>query len=130
MPLVKIEVIKGKPYEYKKAVLDGVHAALVEAFSIPEHDRIQRLYELDSACFEVPPTKTENFTIIEITAFPGRSLEAKKKLYSYIVNNLSSNPGIKGDDIFIIINEPSLENWGLRGGKPASEINFGFKIDI
>ncbi|RYD02601.1 hypothetical protein N752_25060 [Desulforamulus aquiferis] len=130
MPIVKIEIISGKSTDYKKAVMAGVHSALVEAFSIPEYDNIQRLYELDKLCFEIPPTKTEDFTLIEISAFPGRSLEAKKKLYSCIVNNLASNPGIKGDDIFIVINEPSLESWGIRGGKPASEINFGFKIDV
>jgi hypothetical protein len=29
----------------------------------------------------------------------------------------------------IILLEPHLENWGVRGGIPASEIDFGFKID-
>jgi len=30
----------------------------------------------------LPNTKTEQYTFIEITAFKGRSLEAKKNLYS------------------------------------------------
>jgi len=47
MPLVKIEIRKGKPVEYKKALLDGIHDALVQTIKIPEHDRFQRLYELD-----------------------------------------------------------------------------------
>jgi len=77
MPLVKIEMLKGKSSEYKKALLDGVHQALVDTFKIPDYDRMQRLYELDK----------EN-------------------------------------------NEPPLENWGVAGGKPASEVDFGFKIDV
>ena len=51
-PLVKIEIRKGKSKEYKKALLDGVHDALVEAIEIPDYDRFQRLYELENDNFE------------------------------------------------------------------------------
>lgn len=130
MPLVKITIRKGKSTEYKKTLLDGVHEALVQAFKIPEHDRFQMLYELEKDCFEAPSTKTDNITVIEMTVFKGRSNEAKKQLYESIVNNLAKNPGIKGDDITIVLHEPPLENWGIRGGKIASEIKLGFKIDV
>ena len=94
MPVVKIEVQKGNSAEYNKAIFDGIHSALVEAFKIPDSDRIQRLYELDSDCRELPPNKTEQFTLIEIIAFKGRSNEAKKNLYQAIVRNLKMAPGI------------------------------------
>ena len=130
MPLVKIEIQEGKSKEYKKALLDGVHQALVQSLKIPDYDRTQRLYELDADNFEAPPNKTDNITVIEIVIFKGRSIEAKKQLYKTIVNNLAENPGIKGDDITIVLYEPSLENWGIRGGKPASEVDIGFRIDV
>jgi len=130
MPLVKVEILKGKSQEYKKAILDGIHSALVEAFEILDGDRMQRLYELDEDCFERSTNKTENITLIELTVFKGRSFEAKKKLYSAIVRNLAKSPGIDGKDIFIVINELPLENWGVKGGLPASEVNLGFKIDV
>lgn len=78
----------------------------------------------------MPRKKTEQFTLIEITAFKGRSGEAKKLLYQAIVRNLKVDPGISGDDIMIIIHEPPLENWGIRGGKPANEVNLGFDIEV
>jgi phenylpyruvate tautomerase PptA (4-oxalocrotonate tautomerase family) len=130
MPLVKIEIRKGKSSEYKKALLDGVHRALVQTIKILDHDRTQRLYELDADNFEAAPNKTDNITVIEIVMFKGRSIEAKKQLYKTIVNNLAENPGIKGDDIIIVLHEPPLENWGIRGGKPANEVDLGFKIDV
>ena len=34
MPLVKIEIIKGKSLEYKKTILDAVHVALENAIQI------------------------------------------------------------------------------------------------
>ena len=130
MPIVKIEIRKGKSDEYKKAILNGVHDALVEAIKIPDHDRMQRLYELDKENFETPSTKTDNITLIEITMFKGRSNQAKKSLYKAIVNNLASNPGIDGNDIVIVLNEPPLENWGIRDGKPANEVDLGFEIKV
>ena len=129
MPLVKVEILKGKTQEYKKAILDGIHSALVEAFKIPDNDRMQRLYELDRDCFEIPTNKTEKMTLIELTIFKGRSLEAKKDLYFAIVRNLGQSPGIEGKDILIVINEPPLENWGVKG-IPANEIDLGFKIEV
>jgi 4-oxalocrotonate tautomerase family enzyme len=130
MPLVKVEILKGKSSEYKKALMDGIHSALVEAIKIPDDDRMQRLYELGYENFEIASSKTENITLIEITMFAGRSSEAKKKLFKGIVENLAKAPGINGNDITIVLNEPPLENWGIRGGKPANEVNIGFKIEV
>jgi phenylpyruvate tautomerase PptA (4-oxalocrotonate tautomerase family) len=130
LPLVKISLRKGQCPEYLQAMLDGVHSALMEAFLIPDHDRHQQIYELDEHHFEIPPGKSNRFAIIEIIAFQGRSFAAKKKLYSAIVHNLGSSPGIAGDDILIILHEPPPENWGVRGGKPACEVDMGFRIDV
>jgi phenylpyruvate tautomerase PptA (4-oxalocrotonate tautomerase family) len=130
MPLVKVEIIEGKSQEYKSAILDGIHDALVTAFKIPMDDRNQRLYELPKINFEKRKTTSDNFTLIEITAFKGRSYEAKQTLYTEIVKNLSRNPVIKGSDILIVINEQPLENWGISGGKPADKLDLGFKIDV
>lgn len=127
---VKIEIRKGKSEEYKKAVLDGVHDALVEAIKIPDYDRLQRLYELDTLNFEAPETKSDNVTIIEITMFQGRSIESKKAPYTAIVTNLAKNPGIDGNDITIVLFEPPLQNWGVKGGKPANEVDLGFNINV
>nr|WP_319372527.1 tautomerase family protein [uncultured Methanobacterium sp.] len=129
-PLVKIEIRKGFSSEYKKAILDGVHQSLMDALGIPDSDRFQRIYELDSEDFECPPERTPAVTMIQITMFPGRSFDAKKKLYQKIVHNLGENPGIGGNDIIIILLEPPMENWGIRSGQPASEVDFGFKIDV
>ena len=130
MPLVKIEIRKGKTGAYKKALLDGVHEALVEAIKIPDWDRFQRLYELDAANFEASAGKTDNITIIEITVFSGRSFEAKKKLYRLIVDKLGQKPGISSEDIIIVLLESPLHNWSIKEGKPASEVDIGFEINV
>ena len=115
MPLVRIEIIKGKSAEYKKAVLDSVHAGLVEALGIEDWDRFQRLYELDDACFERGDGKTDRFTMIEITMFPGRTKEQKARIFECITAELVRAPGIEAPDVFIVLQGPPDENWGFAG---------------
>ena len=127
MPLVKIHTLKGKDDAVKKAIMDGVHRALVSAFKIPESDKTIFLSEYDEGNVG---GKNGNFTLIEIIAFSGRSKDAKKQLYREIVENVCAAVAFKPADLFIIVNDLPLENWGIRGGQMASEINLGFKLDI
>ena len=129
MPLVKVSLLKGKSKEEKKGLLDAIHAALIEAFKIPENDRNQRIFEFEPENFELPEGKTSNYILIEMDVFPGRSVEAKRKLYETIVLNLQGH-NIQPSDVFIVLNEPQLDNWGVRGGVPASAVDLGFKIDV
>ena len=129
MPLVKVEIVKGKTIEFKKKLLDGIHKALVDSLKIPDNDRRQRLYELESDHFD-RTGRSDDYTIIEITMFKGRNKEAKKLLYAEIVKNITSSLNINGNDVTIVINEQPLENWGIRGGLPANEVDLGFSLNV
>ncbi len=129
MPLVRIEILKGRPALERKRLLQGVHAALVEAFAIPEDDRTQRLIEHDPENLEIPPGHSENYTLVEITAFPGRSPSAKRALYKAIIRNLGE-AGVPAEDVLIVVHEPLMENWGIRGGRSADEVDLGFRVDV
>ena len=126
MPFVKIEIIAGKTPEYKQQLLQSVHDALVRALEIPDDDRFQRLYELAPDCFEHRDTVTDKMTLIELSLFPGRSTEKKKSVITEITNLLGQRLSIPSGDVYIIINEPPLENWGLRG-QQASEMQMQYK---
>lgn len=130
MPLVHIDVLQGHSVAHRRAILDGVHAALVECFKIPDRDRNQVLREHAADNFDRPPGRSDNFTVVQVLAFPGRSREAKRDLFAAIVRNLQQAPGIDPRDMFIVICEPPLDNWGIRGGQQASGLDLGFKIDV
>jgi phenylpyruvate tautomerase PptA (4-oxalocrotonate tautomerase family) len=129
MPLARIEVRKKRPAEEVAAIMEAVYQAQREALMVPEGDRQIRYVEHKPAYFSVPPGKTENYTLVEITLFPGRSLEAKRHLYTSIVQRFGAL-GIAPSDIFIVLYEPPLDNWGLRGGIPASEVDLGFNLNV
>jgi hypothetical protein len=70
MPLVRIEILEGRSANERRQLLLAVHDALVEAFRIPDDDRSQRIVEYDPVNFEIPPGKSERYTLTEVTAFP------------------------------------------------------------
>lgn len=115
MPLVKVEMKKGKSAEFKKAVCECIHTGLMSSLGIEDWDRFQRIIEIEPEDFETAPGKTDNFMIIELTIFPGRTKEQKKAAIEMITENLTKTLSIEPTDIFIIINEPPLENWGMAG---------------
>ena len=119
MPLVKINLLKGKSPEYKKTVFDCVHQGLIESLEISDWDRFQRILEFDRDNFEAPAEKSDNFMIIELTLFPGRTKEQKKAAIEIITAKLVASLSIAPEDVFIIISEPPFENWGMAGKKKS-----------
>ena len=115
MPLVRIDMVKGKAPEYKKQLLRTVHEALVKSLGIEDWDRFQRIVEIDREDFEIPDSKSDDFLYIELTLFPGRSREQKKAAIETITGDLNAELGIAMTDVFIVINEPPYENWGMAG---------------
>lgn len=129
MPLARISIRKGRTADEKKALLDAVHASMIEALKIPENDRNQRITEYVDEDLIIPPGKTAKYTLVEIIMFPGRSIEAKRHLYQSLAKNLAEL-GTDPMDVFIVLYEPPMENWGIRGGIPASEVDLGFKVNV
>jgi 4-oxalocrotonate tautomerase family enzyme len=96
---------------------------VVEAYCVPDHSLNQILREHEPENLDSP--KGVDFTLVEMSAFPGRSAEAKRNLFAAVVRNLGSAAGIPPDSITVIVHEPPLTNWGMRGGKAAADIDFG-----
>jgi phenylpyruvate tautomerase PptA (4-oxalocrotonate tautomerase family) len=129
MPNVTIEVRKRYTAEQEEQIINAVHAALMEGIKTPDWDKTIRLVVHEPHRFATPPQKDERYTLVDVDLFSGRSLNAKKAFYRAIVNNLGKL-GIPADHIKVLLRESEAENWGVRGGVPASEVDLGFKVDV
>ena len=131
MPSVLIEVRKQYTQEQEVALMEAVHAALREAFKILPSDRNVRLVVHEPHRFACPPDREipEAYIHISIDAFAGRSLNAKRALYKAIVNNLEPF-GIPKSHVKIMLREITKENWGIRGGQAACDVDLGYKLDV
>jgi phenylpyruvate tautomerase PptA (4-oxalocrotonate tautomerase family) len=129
MPLIRVEIREGWSRAEKARLLDAIHAAAVEALMVPDEDRTQILTEHPADAFQFPPGKSDRFTLIQVTMFAGRSLDAKRRLYQAVVGNVG-RLGIPPTDVLVVLHEVALENWGIRGGTPASDVDLGFEVDV
>jgi phenylpyruvate tautomerase PptA (4-oxalocrotonate tautomerase family) len=128
MPSTRIETRAGWLGNRRRDFIEAVQAALVAGILISEGDRCVRLLEFGEDDIITPAHAGPNYTIVEISLFSGRSIEAKRRLYATMVENLAPF-GLAAHDIKVILIEVPQENWGLRG-RPASEIELGFKVDV
>jgi phenylpyruvate tautomerase PptA (4-oxalocrotonate tautomerase family) len=129
MPLVRLEIRQGRSAAQKQALLEAAHDALVQALGIPDDDRMQRIVEHARDDFELPPASSDDFVLVEVTMFAGRSRQAKRRLYQTLVRN-SGELGVAPADVFVVLHEPPLDNWGIRGGQMASEVDLGFEVGV
>ena len=121
MPLVRIGMIEGKTAEYRRAVCDAIHRALVDAIKIPPHDRFQLLSEhrpeeliYDDSYLGI--SRSPDVLLIQITLSTGRSVEMKKALFARIAELLAKSPGVRKEDVFVSLSEVAKENWSFGNG--------------
>ena len=120
MPLVRIDVRKGKDAGYRQEIGRVVYEALV-GVGVPKDDRFQVISEYDADSFLFDPDyigihRTNDLVIIQITWNEGRNPEQKKALYKAIADGLHSAVGLRPEDVFINLIEVKKENWSFGNG--------------
>jgi 4-oxalocrotonate tautomerase len=120
MPLVRIDLRKGKDATYRHTIGRVIYDALV-SIGVPEKDRFQVIGEHDADTFLFDTNylgieRTDNLVIIQITWNEGRTVEQKKALYEAITTGLTKSPGLRPQDVFINLIEVKRENWSFGNG--------------
>jgi 4-oxalocrotonate tautomerase len=121
MPLVRIDLRKGKDAAYRQQVGRAVYEAMV-GVGVPANDRFMVVNEHDADNFQFDPNylginRTEDLVIIQITWNEGRTVEQKKQLYKTIAEGLAKSPGVRKEDVFIGLVEVKKENWSFGNGE-------------
>jgi 4-oxalocrotonate tautomerase len=122
MPLVRISLREGKTEQYRKAVADGVHRAMVEGAAVPEQDRFQIITEHPPSGLIYDPTylgiqRTNDIVMVQITLSTGRKLAQKRQLFRRMAEILAENPGLRPQDLMINLVEVAWENWSFGNGE-------------
>ncbi|GAA1430365.1 tautomerase family protein [Microlunatus lacustris] len=107
---------------------DAVHEAAVSALQLPETKRFHRFVPLDPECFIAPPDRSQDYTIIEVSMFEGRSTATKKRLISELFRTTSA-VGLRTQDVEITITETPRSNWGVRG-VPGDELHLTYQVEV
>lgn len=131
MPSSQIEVRRQYGRADEVALIDAVHEALVAAFRIPPGDKHVRLVVHEPHRFATAPrlSQPDFYTLVTIDCFAGRSIDAKRSLYREIVDRLIPF-GIPRDHVTIVLRESAGENWGIRGGAAACDVDLRFDVGV
>ena len=121
MPLVRVALRKGKSPEYRRAISDSIHRAMVETIKIPEQDRFQIVTEHDDASLVYDPSylgisRSDGVILVQITLSAGRTVDVRKALFARIVQLLRESPGVRPEDVFVSLVEVAKENWSFGNG--------------
>lgn len=107
---------------------DAIHEAAVTALQLPADKRFHRFIPLDSDCFIAPPDRSQDYTIIEVSMFEGRSTAAKRLLITALYRT-TSVIGLRPNDVEITIIETPRANWGIRG-LPGDELQLNYQVKV
>jgi 4-oxalocrotonate tautomerase len=121
MPLVRIDLRRGKSPAHREAICDGVYRAMTETFGVPKDDRFMIVSEHDSdnliyAESYLGIDHTEDLVIIQITANDTRTTEQKQAFFARVADLLAENPGLRKEDVIINLVECKKENWSFGNG--------------
>jgi len=121
MPLVRIALREGTSAEYRRAIADGVHQAMVDAIAIPADDRFQVITEhsADNLIYDAKYLgiqRTDRIVLIQITLSAGRKPAQKRALYKRITQLLAKSPGVRPEDGMINLVEVTWEDWSFGNG--------------
>lgn len=121
MPLVRIDLVRGTTSEYRAAVGDAVHTALVEQLGVPLDDRFQVITEHDRAGFIFDASylgiaRTEACLFVAVTLNEGRTTEKKQAFYAAVATALHERLAIRREDVLINLVEVKKDNWSFGDG--------------
>ncbi len=121
MPQLRFDVFAGRSEAELKELLDAAHAAMLEAFGVPERDRYQIVHQhppteliLEDTGLGIP--RTAKAVSLAITSRP-RTREQKEAFYRLLCETLATRCGIASSDVIVSISENSDEDWSFGLGR-------------
>jgi 4-oxalocrotonate tautomerase len=121
MPLTRIAIRDGKSPEYKQALMDGIYEAMRETVAVKEGDRFMTISEHAEHEFSYGTLlgidRSDDLVQIQVFWAPGKSVEARRKMYEKIVECLGADPGVRPQDVLISVVETAAENWSFGNGE-------------
>lgn len=121
MPLLAVDVVRGRSEEQIRELLGVVQSAVVDAFDVPETDRYQVLtqhepYELVALDTGLGISRTDGLVVVRVTSRE-RTEEKKVALYRLLAERLQQRCGVEPGDLVVTITENGAADWSFGGGE-------------
>jgi 4-oxalocrotonate tautomerase len=122
MPLVRIDLPRGKSPEYRRTIGEVVYEAMIQTINVPANDRFQIIAEHSPEDLIIDPTylgveRSAECMVIQVFLNEGRTTELKKAFYRAVADGLHRRLGLRKQDVFIALVEVKKENWSFGNGE-------------
>ncbi len=121
MPIVRIDMIRGRTESQVAAIGEAVQRALVETMNVPQRDRFQVITEhapgrlvYDSAYLGVE--RGDGIVVVQVTLSAGRTTAQKQAFYARAAQLIAANAGVRREDVAISLVESTREDWSFGNG--------------
>ena len=106
MPLVRIDLQKGKDAAYRQQAGRVVYDAMVACTGVPNNDHFQIIGEHSAENFIFDPDylgihRTRNLIMVQIFFNEGRSVAQKQALYKAIADGFSAELHVRPEDVAV-----------------------------
>jgi phenylpyruvate tautomerase PptA (4-oxalocrotonate tautomerase family) len=121
MPLVRIDVQKGRTAEELRKLADTIQDVMLEVFAAPPGDRYQIITEHDAGQIIAEDTglglqRTNGIVIIQIFQ-QGRSTEQKQATYAELAKRLEAECGVRPEDVIVSVMANRYVDWSFGLGQ-------------
>lgn len=125
MPFTRISLIEGKSPTYIEAIVDSLDRALTDCFEVPQNDRFVAIHQHQRGELFFDRTyrggpRSDDFIVFHITTGKARSAGTKARFFRQLVDNLAASPGVRPEDVMIIIANSTFDDWSFASGLSAS----------
>ena len=122
MPLVRIDLPRGKSPEYRRTVGEVVYDTMIQALKVPVNDRFQIISEHEPNDLIIDRTylgveRSQDCIVIQVFLNEGRTTEVKKAFYRGVADGLYERLALRRQDVFINLVEVKKENWSFGNGE-------------
>jgi phenylpyruvate tautomerase PptA (4-oxalocrotonate tautomerase family) len=122
MPLVRIDLLAGKPPEYRIEIGRVVYQAMLDVMNVPKNDRFQVITEHSKTGLQFDREylgvhRSDDCIFLQITLNSGRTVEMKQRFYKAIADGLHESLKVRREDVLINLVEVAKENWSFGNGE-------------
>ncbi len=121
MPLIKIDVVKGRSEMEIRARLHAAHRAMLGAFGVPPRDRYQIVTEhprphmvIEDTSLEIE--RSDKLVVVQVITRK-RKKKQKEAFYRLLCEEFERECGIPPSDVMVTMMENRDEDWSFGMGR-------------
>jgi len=121
MPLIYVDLIEGRTPAEVQALLDTIHEAVLEAFTVPQRDRYQVVnthpaHEIVALDTGLGITRSSRLVLMHVVS-RRRTCPQKQRFYELLASKLAERCGLDPADLVVSITENDDDDWSFGYGR-------------